>query len=97
MLAQQCLLACDWQPLLPAALPPYSVAPALTVSHLQAQTGGAGSAIRTLPELAMAMRSADIPSGSDSDGEERQSSAPSNGTGAAAAAAQTEPGPAFAG
>lgn len=58
---------------------------------LQAQTGGAGYAIRTLPELAMAMRSAEMLSDSDSDGEQ-QRGAPCNGT-----AEQAGPGPAFAG
>jgi hypothetical protein len=66
------------------------------LQELQAQTGGAGYAIRTLPELAMAMRSADLPSDSDSDTEEA-SGAPCNGTAAVAAAmVQTGPGPAFA-
>ncbi|PRW50874.1 mechanosensitive ion channel isoform A [Chlorella sorokiniana] len=67
------------------------------LQELQAQTGGAGYAIRTLPELAMAMRSAELPSDSDSDTEEA-SGAPCNGTAAVAAAmVQTGPGPAFAG
>lgn len=65
-------------------------------SHVQAQTGGAEFAMRTLPELAMARLSIDnVSAGSDSEDEEQQQRGAASSDGNVAQAGPV--GPAFAG
>lgn len=76
--------------------------PALPNAHLpgvsphQAQTRGTGLAVRTLPELAIAMRSADAMSGSDSDSDSKEDSGAPGGQGSALGGPSGGVGGAFA-